>query len=158
MLTPLTEHLIALALDEDAGLGDVTSRAIFSDKDTSKAYIQAKEPLVICGLEIAARVFAAVDPALKVKLNANDGDRVKKGEIVLQVSGPTIALLTAERTALNFLQRLSGVATQSRKVCCGGHGHRRADSRYPQDYARLACARKIRGAVRRLLQSSRVAR
>lgn len=115
MLTPRTEHLIALALDEDAGLGDITSRAIFADTDTSKAYIEAKEPLVICGLEIAARVFALVDPALKVKLNARDGDRIKKGEIVLHVSGPTVALLTAERTALNFLQRLSGVATQARK-------------------------------------------
>jgi len=122
MLTPRTEHLIALALDEDAGLGDVTSRAIFSAKDTSKAYIQAKEPLVICGLEIAARVFAAVDPSLKVKLNATDGDRVKKGEIVLHVSGPTIALLTAERTALNFLQRLSGVATQARKYAAAVMG------------------------------------
>lgn len=115
MLTPRTEHLIALALDEDAGLGDVTSRSIFSAKDTAKAYIEAKEPMVVCGLEIAARVFEQVDPALKVKLKARDGDRVKKGEIVLQVSGPTIALLTAERTALNFLQRLSGVATQARK-------------------------------------------
>lgn len=131
MLTPRTENLIALALDEDAGLGDVTSRAIFASEHQSKAFIQAKEPIVVCGLEIAARVFAMVDPALKVKLTAKDGDRVKSGEIVLHVSGPTVALLTAERTALNFLQRLSGVATQSRKYAAAvtGTGVRIVDTR-----------------------------
>ncbi len=131
MLTPRTEHLIKLALDEDAGLGDVTSRAIFAPDHTSKAYIQAKEPIVVCGLEVAARVFALVDPSLKVKLKAKDGDRVKQGEIVLRVEGPTVALLTAERTALNFLQRLSGVATQSRKYAAAvmGTGTRIVDTR-----------------------------
>jgi nicotinate-nucleotide pyrophosphorylase (carboxylating) len=131
MLTPRTEHLIALALDEDAGLGDVTSRAIFAPDDTAKAYITAKEPIVICGLDVAARVFAQVEPALKVKLKAKDGDRVQKGAIVLRVEGPTVALLTAERTALNFLQRLSGVATQSRKYAAAvvGTGVRIVDTR-----------------------------
>lgn len=131
MLTPRTENLIALALDEDAGLGDVTSRAIFAPDHQSQAFIQAKEPIVVCGLEIAARVFAMVDPALKVKLTAKDGDRVKPGDVVLHVEGPTVALLTAERTALNFLQRLSGVATQSRKYAAAvtGTGVRIVDTR-----------------------------
>ena len=111
MLTPRTEHLIELALDEDAGLGDVTSRAIFPARHTSRAFIEARQDLTVCGLEIAARVFARVDPALKVKLVATDGDRVKNGAKVLTVAGPTASLLTAERTALNFIQRLSGVAT-----------------------------------------------
>jgi nicotinate-nucleotide pyrophosphorylase (carboxylating) len=115
MLTPRTDHLIDLALDEDAGLGDVTSRAIFPAKHRSRAFIEAGQDLVVCGLEIAQRVFTRVDPALRVKLTARDGERVKRGGRVLQVVGPTAALLTAERTALNFLQRLSGVATQSRK-------------------------------------------
>ena len=115
MITPRTDHLIDLALDEDAGLGDVTSRAIFPPRHTSRAFIEARQELTICGLDIAARVFARVDPALKVKLLAHDGDRIKKGGKVLTIAGPTAALLTAERTALNFIQRLSGVATLSRK-------------------------------------------
>ena len=112
---PRTEHLIDLALDEDAGLGDLTSRAIFPASHRSRAFIAAGEDLVTCGLEVAARVFARVDPALKVRLLVRDGTRVRRGRIVLRVEGPTAALLTAERTALNFLQRLSGIATLSRR-------------------------------------------
>ena len=131
MLTPRTDHLIDLALDEDAGLGDVTSRAIFSPRHTSRAFIEAGHDLTVCGSEIAARVFVRVDPALAVKLVARDGDRVKKGGKVLTVSGPTAALLTAERTALNFIQRLSGVATLSRKFAdaVAGTGVRVVDTR-----------------------------
>jgi nicotinate-nucleotide pyrophosphorylase (carboxylating) len=115
MLTPRTDHLIDLALEEDAGLGDVTSRAIFSPRDRSRAVIEAKQDLVICGLQVAARVFARVDPALKVTLRSQDGDRVHRGARVLAVRGPTASLLTAERTALNFMQRLSGIATLARR-------------------------------------------
>jgi nicotinate-nucleotide pyrophosphorylase (carboxylating) len=115
MLTPRTDHLIDLALDEDAGLGDVTSRGIFPARHTSRAFIDAKQDLVLCGLEVAARVFARVDPDLKVKALARDGDRVQRGARVMRIDGPTAAMLTAERTALNFLQRLSGVATLARR-------------------------------------------
>ena len=131
MLTPRTDHLIDLALEEDAGLGDVTSRAIFPSRHRSRAVIDAKQDLVICGLAVAARVFARVDPALKTKFLARDGDRVKKGAKVLQIDGPTAALLTAERTALNFLQRLSGIATQARRYADAvkGTGVRIVDTR-----------------------------
>lgn len=115
MITPRTDHLIDLALDEDAGLGDVTSRAIFPARHRSRAVIEAKQDLVICGLEVAARVFTRVDPALRVSLLTEDGARVKRGAKVLAVRGPTAALLTAERTALNFMQRLSGIATLARR-------------------------------------------
>jgi nicotinate-nucleotide pyrophosphorylase (carboxylating) len=114
MITPRTEHLIELALEEDAGLGDVTSRAIFSPRHRSRAFIEAKQDLVVCGLEIAARVFTRVDPSVRVTLAAQDGERVARGRRVLNVQGPTSSLLTAERTALNFLQRLSGIATNAR--------------------------------------------
>jgi nicotinate-nucleotide pyrophosphorylase (carboxylating) len=107
--------LIDLALEEDAGLGDVTSRAIFPSRHRSRAFIAAGGDAVVCGLEVAARVFARVDPALRVALGARDGDRVKPGRVVLRVAGPTASLLTAERTALNFLQRLSGIATLARR-------------------------------------------
>ncbi len=131
MITPRTDHLIDLALDEDAGLGDVTSRAIFPAKHTSRAFIEAGHDLVVCGLDVAARVFTRVDPALKVTLTAHDGERVKTGGVVLRVAGPTASLLTAERTALNFLQRLSGVATLSRKFAAAveGTGTRVVDTR-----------------------------
>ena len=131
MLTPRTEHLIDLALEEDAGLGDITSRAIFPAQHRSRAVIDAKQALVLCGLEIAARVFAKQDPDLKVRLLAQDGDRVKAGAIVLQVDGSTASILTAERTALNFLQRLSGIATQARRYAAvvDGTGVRVVDTR-----------------------------
>jgi nicotinate-nucleotide pyrophosphorylase (carboxylating) len=114
MITPRTDHLIALALEEDAGLGDLTSRAIFSAGHRSRAVIDAKQALVVCGLEVAARVFARVDPMIKVCLLAHDGDWVTAGTAVMRLDGPTASLLTAERTALNFLQRLSGIATAAR--------------------------------------------
>jgi nicotinate-nucleotide pyrophosphorylase (carboxylating) len=131
MLTPRTDHLIGLALEEDAGLGDLTSRAIFPPQHRSRAVIDAKQELVVCGLEIAARVFTRVDPAVKVTLLARDGDRMKKGATVLRAEGSTTALLTAERTALNFLQRLSGIATQARRYAdaIAGTGVRVVDTR-----------------------------
>ena len=67
MLTPRTEHLIDLALEEDTGLGDITSRAIFPAKHRSRAIIDAKQDLVLCGVEIAVRVFAKLDPRLRVR-------------------------------------------------------------------------------------------
>jgi len=112
---PRTDHLIDLAIEEDAGLGDVTSRAIFSAQHRSRAFMEAGHDLVICGLDVAARVFSRVDAGLKVTVLAHDGQRVKRGARVLGISGPTASLLTAERTALNFVQRLSGVATLSRR-------------------------------------------
>jgi nicotinate-nucleotide pyrophosphorylase (carboxylating) len=114
-LLPRIDQLIDLALEEDAGLGDVTSRAIFAPEHRASAHIEAGQELVLCGLEVAARVFVRLDPRLVVRLEARDGQRVKKGARVLRVSGPTASLLMAERTALNFLQRLSGIATLARR-------------------------------------------
>jgi nicotinate-nucleotide pyrophosphorylase (carboxylating) len=130
-MEPRIDHLIDLALEEDAGLGDVTSRAIFSAQHRSRAFIDAKQDLVLCGVNVAARVFERVDPALKTRALAHDGDRVKNGVRVLEIAGPTATLLTAERTALNFLQRLSGIATKSRQFAAAvaGTGVRIADTR-----------------------------
>jgi nicotinate-nucleotide pyrophosphorylase (carboxylating) len=130
-LDPRTDHLIDLALDEDAGLGDVTSRAIFPKGHVSRASIDAGQDLVLCGLDVAQRVFARVDPKLRLTPCARDGDRIGKGGCVLRIAGPTAALLTAERTALNFLQRLSGIATLSRRFAdaAAGTGVRVVDTR-----------------------------
>lgn len=130
-MLPGIERLIELALDEDAGLGDLTSRAIFAPGHRSKAVVTAGEKMVVCGLEAAARVFARVDPAIRVRRVASDGDRIKAGAEVLRIQGPTIGILTAERTALNFLQRLSGIATQARRYAdrVAGLGVRIVDTR-----------------------------
>lgn len=115
LTAPRADQLIALALAEDAVAHDVTSRAIFPRGHRSRAVIDAKQDLVVCGLEIATAVFRRVDRRLEVKLLAHDGDRVRCGAEVMRIEGPTAALLGAERTALNFLQRLSGIATQTRR-------------------------------------------
>ena len=114
-MQPRIDSLIDLALDEDVAFGDVTSQSIFTVCDQSKARILARQDMVVCGLDIAKRVFSRVDPELKVELKTGDGDHVSEGEPVLLAGGSTISLLTAERTALNFLQRLSGIATLSRR-------------------------------------------
>jgi len=130
-INPRTDHLIDLALDEDAGLGDLTSRAIFPARHISTAVLEAGQDLVLSGIDVAARVFLRVDDGVRVVKKVEDGDRVRKGRAVLAVKGPTRALLTAERTALNFLQRLSGIATMSRLFAdaVAGTGVRVVDTR-----------------------------
>jgi nicotinate-nucleotide pyrophosphorylase (carboxylating) len=112
-MLPRIDVLIDLALEEDAAFGDVTSRSIFPAGHISGAQILARQDMVVCGVEIAQRVFSRVDPLLETKPAARDGERIEAGSVVIEVKGPTISLLTAERTALNFLQRLSGIATLS---------------------------------------------
>ena len=114
-MQPRIDTLIDLALEEDAAFGDVTSQSIFPAEHFSSAQITARQDMVICGLEIAKSVFLRLDPDLKISLEAKDGERVANGAVVMRAEGSTIALLTAERTALNFLQRLSGIATLARR-------------------------------------------
>ena len=132
-MQPRIDSLIDLALDEDVAFGDVTSQSIFAVDHISKARVVAREDMVVCGLEIARRVFSRVDPALQIDLKTIDGERVSEGSPVLLAEGPTISLLTAERTALNFLQRLSGIATLSRRFAdaaeMAGTGVRIVDTR-----------------------------
>jgi nicotinate-nucleotide pyrophosphorylase (carboxylating) len=130
-LLPRIDRLIDLALDEDAGLGDLTSRAIFPPGHRSRAVVTARQDLVVCGLEVAARVFARLEPKLAVRPAVREGEAVKAGRVVLRVSGPTEALLAGERTALNFLQRLSGIATQAARFAAAARplGVRVVDTR-----------------------------
>jgi nicotinate-nucleotide pyrophosphorylase (carboxylating) len=109
------DNLIDLALEEDASFGDITSQSIFPADHVSKAQILAREDMVICGLKIAKRVFRRIDPSVKVKFKVKEGERVSNGAVVMTAKGSTISLLTAERTALNFLQRLTGVASLSQR-------------------------------------------
>ena len=132
-MLPRINTLIKLALEEDAAFGDVTSQSIFAADHRSKARILAREDMVLCGLEIAKQVFKHVDPALDVDLKATDGEQVSNGSTILLAEGPTISLLIAERTALNFLQRLSGIASISRRFAdaaeATGTGVRIVDTR-----------------------------
>ena len=111
----ILDKIIELALEEDLSLGDITSDTIFSAKDKARGVMVAKEDLVLCGLPTAQEVFAAVDPAVTFTALKQEGDEVKKGETVVEISGPVLSILKAERTALNFMQRLSGIATAARR-------------------------------------------
>jgi len=115
MLPPSVDALVALALEEDLGRGDVTSEVIFDETAPATGRIIAKEPLVVAGLEVARAVFLRVDPRSRFDAVVRDGQRVEKGEPVVHVSGTARAVLASERTALNFVQRLSGIATLTRR-------------------------------------------
>jgi len=114
-MSPSATDTIRRALAEDLGTGDITSEAFLPAAQRSRASIVAKEGCVVAGLEAAAEVFRQVDAKIEVCAQKNDGDRAAPGEEVLCAEGPTRALLAAERTALNFLQQLSGVATLTRQ-------------------------------------------
>ena len=103
--------LLDLALREDIGSGDVTSEYFIGANDQASARAIAKERAVVAGTEVAAEIFRRVDPGLRVEIAQKDGAIVTGGTMVLEVRGRTRSILTAERVALNFLQRLSGIAT-----------------------------------------------
>ncbi len=109
------ELLIDLALAEDLGdAGDVTTQSIIPAETRAKAVLRCKEPgMVVAGQEVAARVFAKLDPGCEYRILKPDGSVCAKGEVIAEVTGPARALLTAERTSLNFIQRLCGVATMA---------------------------------------------
>lgn len=106
-----SDILIELALAEDIGSGDVTSLYFISKERRACAFVAARKDGVISGVELAARVFSTVDPSLVVEILISDGSRVAAGALLIRVEGSARSILTAERTALNFLQHLSGVAT-----------------------------------------------
>jgi nicotinate-nucleotide pyrophosphorylase (carboxylating) len=110
-----TESLIRDALAEDIGPGDVTATYFVPTDMVSRAVIVAREPGVMAGMEIAQRVFELVDERLETRALKLDGQPFVKGDVVLEISGPTRGILTGERTALNFLQRLCGIASQTRR-------------------------------------------
>lgn len=108
----LLKH-IELSLSEDIGDGDHSSLACISKSETNKAKLVAKEEGIICGIDIAREVYALVDKSIKFTAMMKDGDRIKKGDIIFRVEGSAIGILTSERTALNYMQRLSGIATST---------------------------------------------
>src|SRR5262245_42995732 len=123
-LLPAVERLIDLAIEEDLGRGDATSEALVDEDRQAHARVVAKQALVVSGLDVAARVFERVDPHIEVTILARPGADVYEGTAVLGVRGPARGILAAERTALNFLQRLCGVATLTRRFVGAAAGTR----------------------------------
>lgn len=113
---PNLDELIQMALKEDIGDGDHSTLACIPPAATGTAKMVAKQDGILCGAEVGKRVFLFVDPTLEVTLLKNDGDAVAKGDIVMLVEGHSGSILTAERTALNFMQRLSGIATETHRM------------------------------------------
>ncbi len=111
----MPEDIIALALSEDIGGGDVTCKWFTAPARTARARIIAKQDCCLAGGHVAAEVFRRVDPALKIGILRSEGSALRAGDAVLDIAGSSASILTAERTALNFIQRLSGVATLARK-------------------------------------------
>jgi len=105
------EEFIEIALKEDIGPGDITTDNLIGSELSGTGTIIAKEPIILAGMGVAAKVFQRLDPHIDFKPRYKDGDSVKPGENLVTLSGNLRALLTGERTALNFLQRLSGIAT-----------------------------------------------
>jgi nicotinate-nucleotide pyrophosphorylase (carboxylating) len=113
--TDTLERIVLAALAEDIGAGDVTTDATVSADAVGTAELVVKEPGVVCGLRVAEAAFRALDPDLRFESLAADGDTVEAGAVVARVSGSARAILTGERVALNFLGRLSGIASLTRR-------------------------------------------
>jgi len=108
-------ELVRRALAEDFGWGDVTTEAVIERSQKGRAVLLAKSPCVIAGLDVAIEAFRQLDPIVAVTRHRGDGDRCEPGTEVAELRGDASALLTAERTALNMIQRLSGIATLTRQ-------------------------------------------
>lgn len=111
----LMEEVVRQALREDIGSGDITSQAIFTDDHYSEGYLLANEDLVLAGKDVFSKVYALLDRQIKIAFRYNDGDKIPVGEKFAILEGPTRDLISGERVALNFLQRMSGIASETRR-------------------------------------------
>lgn len=108
--------LIRRSLEEDIGYGDITTNSLVPAGQMAHGIFYAKDTGIIAGIKVSEAVFQTLDPEVQVQILKQDGDAVKPGDTIAIVTGRTRALLTGERTALNFLQRLSGIASQTRQL------------------------------------------
>jgi len=109
------ESLIDRALEEDIGTGDITTLTTISEDALGHGRYIAKEDGVLCGIDLARRIYAKLDAGIEFTAYKKDGDEVKKGDVIAEVRGCAISLLTGERVGLNLMQRLSGVATRTKE-------------------------------------------
>jgi nicotinate-nucleotide pyrophosphorylase (carboxylating) len=135
----LLEPIVRAALFEDLGrAGDITTEAVVPADATVEAVIAARQPGVLAGLEAALLAFELLDPALQIERRCADGDRISRGETVAHISGRAWGVLAAERTALNLLSRMSGVATATRALADAIAGYK----------AKIVCTRKTTPGLR----------
>ncbi len=116
------DSIIEAALREDLPEGDITSENVIPPTSVSEAIILAKEDAVLAGIDVSRRVFEKIDARLSFKKMIDDGQQFRKGEVLARLKGNSISLLKGERTALNFLQRMSGIATKTREYVQAVHG------------------------------------
>ena len=122
ILTPAVTRLIELAIEEDLGRGDATTQALVRPEASATAHLVARQRLTVAGLDVAAAVFHHLNPSIAVETQIDDGAEAQPGARVATYRGAAAALLSGERTALNFLQRLSGVATLTRAFVAAAQG------------------------------------
>ena len=135
----IIEPLVRAALLEDLGrAGDITTEAVVPAEATVEAVIAARQQGVLAGLDAALLAFELLDPALRIERRRADGDRISRGDTVAAISGQAWGVLAAERTALNLLSRMSGVATATRALADAIAGHK----------ARIVCTRKTTPGLR----------
>ena len=125
------KEIVQLAIKEDIGTGDITSRIFMSEGSESEGVLIAKETGIVAGLPVAGYVLSQIDKDLLLTVNIEDGSRVEKGSVIASVKGLTLSLLSAERLVLNFLQRLSGIATVTNNFAerVKGYGSQILDTR-----------------------------
>lgn len=116
------KRLCMNALQEDAAFDDITTNAIVSKKLRGKAILLAKQDLVLCGMPLVTGTLRLLDPKVKIRAKFKEGARIKKGTVMAEISGNARALLSGERVALNYLQRLCGIATLTRRYVDAVHG------------------------------------
>ncbi len=125
------DDIITRALAEDINYIDLATDYLLDDEDVSEAYFMAKAEGVLCGIDAALRVFTIIDPTVTFEVKIKDGEAVKKGDIIATIKGHTKSVLKGERTSLNLLQHMSGIATETAKYvkCCEGTRCTVADTR-----------------------------
>lgn len=110
------DRLVRAALSEDIGTGDITTLTTIDNGRTAHGKYIAKENGILCGAEIALYVYHVIDPSVNMVFHAKDGDNIKKGDVIAEVFGNAVSLLTGERIGLNLMQHLSGIATKTREA------------------------------------------
>ena len=110
----MEEH-VKEALKEDIGFGDITTENLADDKDYVKGFLNTRSDGILCGSNVFETVYKTLSKDIKIKFHYKDGDRIKKGDKVADIEGPAKYLLMGERVALNYIQRMSGIATETRK-------------------------------------------
>lgn len=141
LLPIMLDALVRNALLEDLGrAGDLTTNAIVPEGQQTATVLAARQPGVVAGLDLAALAFRLIDPAIEIVCERHDGATVAAGDVIASICGPARGILTAERVALNFLSRLSGIATATAGMVAAVHGYK----------AKIVCTRKTTPGLRAL--------